>query len=450
MPEKPRLKIAVVGTGISGLSAAWLLSRQHDVTLYEQAERVGGHSNTVEVRMGDQTIPVDTGFIVFNRPTYPNLTAFLAHLGVATQPSDMSFAASLDGGKFEYAGGTGLRGLLAQKRNLFRPRFFSMLAGIRKFYAEALRDNGDPRLATLTLGDYLEQGGHSATFRDDHLLPMASAIWSAKAAEMLSYPADAFIRFQANHALLELGERVPWQTVVGGSASYVRAILADFPGRLKLDARVLKLTRSASGVEVLDARGDTESFDHIVLASHADEALAALADPTPVETALLGAFRYQHNLTVLHSDPRFMPKRRAAWASWNYLRGPSSEGSPTSFTYWMNRLQHIPAKFPLFVTLNPQSPPAAETLHHTETYHHPVFDRAAIAAQGQLWQLQGQRRTWFCGAYFGAGFHEDGLQAGLAVAEELGGVRRPWQVADESGRIVLTPVRKAPAPQDAP
>jgi predicted NAD/FAD-binding protein len=442
MLDNDRLKIAVVGTGISGISAAWLLSRQHNVTLYEQADRVGGHSNTVQVKMDGQTIPVDTGFIVFNRATYPNLTALFAHLKVGTQLSNMSFAASLDGGNFEYAGGSGIGGLFAQKSNIGRPRFLSMLSGIRKFYREAMRDSVDPRFKEMTLGDYLIAGGYSDAFRDDHLLPMASAIWSASPAEMLSFPALAFTRFHANHGLLQIGGRPLWETVTGGSISYVRRLLEDFSGRIKLDAAVLRVTRSACGVQIFDSQGGTERFDHVVMANHADQALAALENPTSDEVALLSAFRYQRNLAVLHSDTRFMPRRRAAWASWNYIGGRKSDRSDASFTYWMNRLQGIPDTAPLFVTLNPQCPPPPETLHHSESYDHPIFDAAALAAQSQLWGLQGARRTWFCGAYFGAGFHEDGLQAGLAVAEELGSLRRPWTVANESGRIVIKPRRR--------
>jgi uncharacterized protein len=445
MPVSGRLKIAVVGTGISGLSAAWLLSQRHEVTLYEQADRVGGHSNTVEAAIDGRTIPVDTGFIVFNRQTYPNLAALFAHLEVPTQRSNMSFAASLDGGTFEYAGGTGLPGLFAQKHNLVRPRFLSMLAGVRKFYREAIRDAADARFEGMTLGDYLDAGAYSDAFRNDHLLPMASAIWSATPDEMLSFPVLAFIRFHANHGLLQVAGRPAWETVTGGSKAYVKCLTDDFSGAVRLDAAVLAVIRCDDGVRILDSRGGMEQFDHVVMANHADQALAALADPTPAETELLGAFRYQRNLAVLHSDPRFMPKRRAAWASWNYIGGRGPGESDACFTYWMNRLQGIPGQTQLFVTLNPKTPPTPEMLHHSESYDHPLFDAAAIAAQRRLWQLQGARRTWFCGAYFGAGFHEDGLQAGLAVAEELGGVRRPWSVAGESGRIVLGAQRKAHA-----
>ncbi len=429
----------MVGTGISGLSAAWLMSRQHDVTIYEQADRFGGHSNTVLARLGGQTIPVDTGFIVFNRLTYPNLTALFAYLKVPTQTSTMSFSASLDGGNFEYAGGTGFTGLFAQKRNLVRLRFLSMLIGVQKFYRDAVHDSAAPGFEHLTLGEYIDAGKYSDAFRDDHLLPMASAIWSMSASKMLSFPALAFIQFHANHGLLKIARRPLWETVTGGSTSYVRRLIEDFTGRIKIDTAVLHVERSQDWVKVLDSQGGEEHFDHVVMANHADQALSALTDPTPSETELLGAFRYQRNLAVLHSDQSFMPKRRAAWASWNYIGGKDPQSKDACFTYWMNRLQNIPDETPLFVTLNPQKHPSPDTLHHSENYDHPILDSAAIAAQTRLWSLQGERRTWFCGAYFGAGFHEDGLQAGLAVAEELGGIRRPWTVANESNRITLIP-----------
>ncbi len=423
----------MVGSGISGLSAAWLLGQEHAVTLYEQADRAGGHSNTVFARFGSEQIPVDTGFIVFNRATYPNLTALFAHLGVPTQRSDMSFAASLDDGAFEYMGGT-LAGLFAQKRNILRPRFWRMLADIARFYRNTVRDALAPGFDELTLGEYLDAADYGQHFRNDHLLPMASAIWSATPDEMLSYPALAFIRFHANHGLLQAAGRPAWETVSGGSIRYVKRLLASFDGIVHLDAAVVAITRAHDGVWIADSRGKLERFDHVVLACHADQALALLAEPTDSERRLLGAFRYTRNLAVLHSDPGFMPKRRAAWASWNYVAGPARERP--FFTYWMNRLQGIPGSRPIFVTLNPPRPPRSGTLHHSEAYEHPLFDKHALAAQKHLWELQGVKRTWFCGAYFGAGFHEDGLQAGLAVAEDLSGVRRPWNVPDESGRIV--------------
>jgi predicted NAD/FAD-binding protein len=434
MREQRRLKIAIVGTGISGLSAAWLLSQRHQITVYEQADRVGGHSNTVVAETGKANIPVDTGFIVFNRLTYPNLTALFAHLGVATEPSNMSFAASLDGGRFEYAGGTPT-GLIAQPRNLVRPRFWSMLADLRRFYREGAEDAHAPEFENMELGDYLDTRGYRQSFRDDHLLPMASAIWSSSPTDILRYPAASFLRFHANHGLLRIAGRPVWETVSGGSINYVRALTEQIGNEIKRNAAVVRVQRTEDGVVVSDSSGRSEVYDHIVMATHADQALATMSNPSPRERKLLGAFRYQRNLAVLHSDKSFMPKRRLAWASWNYVDGRNGADKAASFTYWMNRLQNIPDETPLFVTLNPAKAPQAGTLYHSESYDHPVFDTEAVAAQRKLWELQGAQRTWYCGAYFGYGFHEDGLQAGLAVAEELGGVRRPWNVPNESGRI---------------
>lgn len=432
-----RLKIAVVGTGISGLSAAWLLSQRHDVTVYERMDRIGGHSNTILASVGGRSIPVDTGFIVFNRRTYPNLAALFEWLKVPTQVAEMSFAASMDGGALEYSG-SGLPGLFGQPRNLVRPRFWSMLADLVRFYRQAPLDlalmDGDQ----ISLGDYLKRGNYGAAFRDDHLLPMAAAIWSAAPAKMLSYPAAAFVRFHKNHGLLQLTGRPAWETVVGGSREYVERLTRSFADRIRLDTGVQAVHRLSDGVVVTDTNGDSECYDHVVMASHADQTLKMLADASADERDVLSAFRYSRNLAVLHTDESFMPKRRAVWSSWNFTGSRVRANDSVGVTYWMNRLQNIESDKPIFVTLNPPRPPHAGTLLHSEIYEHPVFDARAMAAQHRLWPLQGERRTWFCGAYFGAGFHEDGLQAGLAVAEQLGGVRRPWQVAAESDRIVLT------------
>jgi uncharacterized protein len=428
----PRRKIAVIGTGISGMAAAWLLSRRHDVSVYESDNRIGGHSNTVLVTCANGQVLVDTGFIVYNERTYPNLTALFAHLKVPTRPSNMSFAVSLDNGNIEYSG-THLSGLLAQKRNLVRGRFWSMLFDIGRFYREAPRDLARLEELHTTLGDYLESNAYGTAFRQDHLLPMASAIWSAPSEAILSYPAASFIRFQNSHGLLRVRNRPPWRTVTGGSRAYVERLAATFSNRLYLSTAAVSLRRSEAGVEVRDSRGGTETFDHAVIACHADQALRLLSDPTAEEHRLLGAFAYSRNVAVLHSDPSFMPRRRAAWSSWNHIGSAGDNAESPTVTYWMNALQGIPPETPFFVTLNPRRTPSH--VWHTETYEHPLFDSAAIRAQRALWSIQGRRNTWYCGAYFGAGFHEDGLQAGLAVAEALGGLRRPWSVLEESGRI---------------
>jgi uncharacterized protein len=428
------LRIAVVGSGISGLSAAWLLARRHDVTLYEQADRLGGHSNTVVVREAADRVAVDTGFIVFNPETYPNLVALLDHIDVATCETEMSFSVSRHHGRLEYAG-TNVSSLFAQPINLVRPGFWSMLRDLRRFYATCVQDLQRLDAHPESLGSYLARHGYGVRFREDHLLPMASAIWSASPDTMLDYPAAAFIRFFKNHGLLMLGARPRWHTVAGGSRQYVRKLVAPLKGRIRKGAKVVHVTRDARGGRLRTSDGTTARFDHIVLAVHADQALDLLQDATERERRLLGAFRYTRNRAILHSDASLMPARRAVWSSWNFV-----ERDRPFVTYWMNRLQPIASKAPLFVTLNPYPLPTAGSELHTEDYAHPVFDDRALAAQKDLWTLQGKRNTWFCGAYFGAGFHEDGLQAGLAVAEDLGGIMRPWRVPNDSGRIVRSPL----------
>lgn len=435
----PPQSIAVVGSGISGLAAAWLLSRAHRVTLYETERRPGGHSHTVTVDRPGGPVPVDMGFIVYNETTYPNLAALFSHLGVETRGTCMSLGISLDDGDLEY-GSRGLAGLLAQPANLVRPRFMSMLRELVRFYRQSRRDLSDRTLAGLSLGDYLNLRGYSEPFQTDHLLPQAAAIWSSPVARAREYPAEAFVRFFDNHGLLKLVDRPTWRTVVGGSRAYVDKLLADLDGDILTGRRVSGLRRLEQGVVLRDAEGRTETYDQVVVAAHADQALALLADPSRQEQEILGAVGYAPNQVVLHTDPALMPRRRRAWSSWNYVgrRGERDEAAAPTVSYWMNRLQDLPGE-PVFVSLNPSRPPAAETILHAREFHHPMFDAAALKAQRQLWTLQGSRRTWFCGAYFGAGFHEDGLQAGLAVAEAIGGVRRPWRVPDESGRIHLGP-----------
>lgn len=422
-----RLDIAVVGSGISGLSAAWLLSKRHRVVLYEAEGRLGGHSHTVDAA----GLAVDTGFIVFNEATYPNLTALFDHIGVATERSDMSFAVSLDDGRLEYSG-TGLLGLFAQGRNAISPRFWRMLRDLVRFYREAPRNAA--ALGLMTLDEYLDAAGYGEGFRNDHLYPMAAAIWSTPAAQIGAYPAASFIRFCETHGLLKLSGRPIWRTVTGGSRSYVR-VLADAIPEVITNHPVKTIVRTGNGVEIIGPDGHRRVFDRVVIATHADQALEILAEPDDEERRLLGAFGYIDNDAVLHSDSRLMPRRRRVWSSWNYMTVNDDDRRRLAVTYWMNRLQNIESERPLFVTLNPHREIAPDVTLRRLRYRHPRFDAEAMEAQNELWSLQGRRDTWFCGAYFGAGFHEDGLQAGLAVAEAIGRARRPWTVAGESGRI---------------
>lgn len=435
-------RIAVVGSGISGLSAAWLLSQRHDVTLFEREDRIGGHSRTVDVAMPDgHAVPVDTGFIVYNEVTYPNLTALFAYLDVPTRASDMSFAVSLDDGALEYSGGSDLNGLFAQRRNLVSPRFWSMLRDLLRFYREAPAHAG--KLGLATLGEFLAQHRYGRAFRDDHLLPMAAAIWSAPALSILDYPAEAFIRFCENHGLLKIGARPQWRTVEGGSRTYVRRLASNISGRVCAGRGAGRIARTAHGVAITDPAGIVEMFDQVVIAAHADQALGLLADPSDAERALLSTFRYSRNAAVLHDDPALMPRRRKTWSSWNYLGHRGAQGGATDLcvSYWMNRLQGIADDRPLIVTLNPVQTLRAGSVIDSVMFEHPLFDAPALAAQRDLWAVQGQRNTWYCGAWFGAGFHEDGLQSGLAVAEAIGAAR-PWTLANPNSRIHAMPARR--------
>ncbi|WP_420559651.1 NAD(P)/FAD-dependent oxidoreductase [Tepidicaulis sp.] len=442
-PRRPvsSRKIAVIGSGISGLSAAWLLSKSHEVTLFEKEERLGGHAHTVDVPLAEGSIPVDTGFIVYNAPNYPNLVKLFAHLGVPTAESNMSFAASLENGAFEYSG-SGMKGLFADRRNVLRPRMWRMIRDILKLYRAGPRLAGDLSLAEQPLRVFLEAHGYSRSFQRDHLLPMCAAIWSLPVEQVEQYPALAFLRFFENHGLMRIKDRPMWRTVAGGSRTYVEALAGDMQADVRLGARIERVTRTDLGVLVHSAKHGREPFDDVVFACHSDQALALLGDASAAEEATLGAFPYQKNIAYLHSDTRFMPANRKVWSSWNYMGG---EGEAVCVTYWMNQLQSLPTKTPVLVTLNPSAAPREDQVFGRFEYDHPVFNRHALRNQRALWQLQGVRNTWFCGAYFGAGFHEDGLQAGLAVAEQLGGVMRPWHLKNPSSRLLLPP--EAPAPE---
>jgi predicted NAD/FAD-binding protein len=414
-------RIAVVGGGIAGLGATWALDRRHDVVLYEAEPRIGGHSNTVEVHDDGRTLPVDTGFIVYNERNYPNLVRLFDALEVPTEPSDMSFSVSVAGGGFEYR--SRARGLFAQPSNALRPDTWRMLRDFRRFCQDAPHV-----LASGTresLGSYLERRGYSEAFRLDLLLPVSAAIWSSGLDDMLEFPVTTLLGFLMNHDILQVRARPRWRTVSGGSREYVRRLTAGLDG-IRRSRPVVAVRRSAEGVVVHDDQGDLDRFDEVVFATHADTTLEILgSDASPPERAVLGSIRFQRNEAVLHRDPALMPLRRGAWASWNYLaEGRSQDRSrPVSLTYWMNRLQNLRTRRPVFVTLNPIREPRGEVQRFS--YSHPQFDRAAVDAQARLPQIQGLRHTWFAGAWCGHGFHEDGLRSGLSVAEALG-APAPW------------------------
>ena len=433
-PPAARRKIAVIGSGIAGMSAAWMLDMHHDITVFESGDHVGGHSNTVNSGAAHGGLDVDTGFIVYNDVNYPNLVALFEHLGVPTKASQMSFGASVDGGAFEYAG-TGLNGLLGQRRNFLSRRFWAMLADIVRFYRSAPAMAARADYLDVTLGDFLRAENYSQAFVSDHILPMGAAIWSTTARDMLDFPLASFVHFFESHGLLNFVNRPQWRTVDGGSKAYVERLTASFADKIQ-HTGVRRVFRKAEGVELLLENGERVAFDEVVIAAHADDALALLDAPSDQERGLLGSFRYTDNETVLHSDERLMPKRRRVWSSWNYIGDSDGTGERNlTVSYWMNELQGLDKQHPLFVTLNPHVAPRPETVIRSFSYRHPLFDQAAMTAQRRLWDLQGRDRIWFCGSYFGYGFHEDALQAGLAVGEALTGAKRPWALSAQKSRI---------------
>ncbi|WP_429911370.1 NAD(P)/FAD-dependent oxidoreductase [Glycocaulis sp.] len=419
-------RIAVIGAGVAGLGAAWALRGLHQVVLYEKDGRLGGHANTVHVDHAGQETPVDTGFIVFNRLNYPNLTALFVHLGIETHRTDMSFGFSL-GGRCEWSS-NGLGGLFAQPSNLLRPSFIGMLRDVLRFNAQAVRDLEGGALTGLSLGQYLDLYEFSTAFREQYLLPMGAAIWSASESDMAAYPAEAFVRFFKNHRLVN-AKRPKWETVAGGSQTYVDALWRDMEASgVQRRSGAVSVTRlRTGGVRIVDADGHAERYDEVILACHSSEALALLTDADADEREMLGAIPYAPNMAVLHRDESFLPRRKGARAAWCYMRDDNTGAA--AVTYDMNRLQHINPAQPLLVTLNPSREPDPAKVLGRYSYDHPQFTPAGLAAQRIFNRVQGVRHTWFAGAWLGYGFHEDGLRSGLRVALRLGGAI-PWAFAD--------------------
>lgn len=410
------MRIAVVGSGIAGLASAWLLSRQHEVVLFEGNDYLGGHTHTHDIELEGRNFAVDTGFIVHNRAHYPLLTRMFDELGVGTQPTTMSFSVHSQASGVEY-NATSLDGLFCQRRNLVSPRFLGMVRDLFRFYrlAPQLLETDDPG---PTLGEYLARHGFGDAFCDEHLVPMASALWSSPPSRILDFPVRYLVAFMANHQMLQVRERPQWRVVTGGSASYVRALQRRWRVEVRLRSPVRLLRRDAEGVEVFtDAR--LERFDHVVVACHSDQALALLADADTRETEILGAIAYQDNDVVLHTDARLLPRQRKAWAAWN-AHVPRDPADACTVSYCMNLLQGLPAPQPLVVTLNRTAAIDPERILRRMRYQHPVYTTASVAAQARRAEIQGHRRTWFAGAYWGWGFHEDGIRSAVDVAHALG------------------------------
>ncbi len=420
------MRIAIVGSGISGLVCAHLHDGQHEVTVFEAADRLGGHTNTVEVEVSGEVHRVDTGFIVYNERTYPAFSAMLGHLGVATKGSDMSFSVSDERSDLEWRG-TSPSTLFAQRRNLANPAFHRMLLDVVRFNRAARRLAADSEARSdLTLGEFLAEGRWSPQLVDWYLVPLGSAIWSADPASFTDIPASTFARFFDNHGLLRLGDQPRWRTVDGGAATYVEAIRAGLRGRVQLRSGVEKVVRRpADGtVELVTADGDLAVFDHVVVATHSDQALRLLADPSAAERDILGSIRYQPNRATLHTDGRLLPRSPRAWASWNYHR-MSMPREKATVTYYLNRLQGIDSRLPILLTLNRDEDIDPGAVLASFTYDHPVLDAGAVAAQRRHHEISGRDGISYAGAYWGHGFHEDGVQSALGVSRALG-AEAPW------------------------
>ncbi len=411
------MRIAIIGSGVSGLLSARLLSTDHEIHVFEANDYAGGHANTVPLAAFGRNYSVDTGFMVFNDRTYPNFLQMLHRLGVAARWSDMSFSVRCDKTGLEYQGGS-LNGLFAQRRNLLRPSFYRMLADILRFNRQSLEllqghDDG------LELGDYLQRNRFSREFIEHYLVPMGAAIWSAPPDQFRRFPARFIVGFFNNHGLLSVTGHPRWKTVEGGAVQYVKALTSPFADRIRLNCPVASVRRGPERATVTTRQGSAEDFDAVVLATHSDQSLALLADATETERAVLGAIPYQRNETVVHLDPSLLPRCKRAWASWNY-RIPRREGQPVALTYNLNRLQGHDSPDPICVTLNDTPSVEPTKILRQIEYHHPVYSREALAAQKRFHEINGRNRTYFCGAYWGHGFHEDGVNSALAVGKCFG------------------------------
>jgi uncharacterized protein len=407
------MQIAIIGSGISGLTAARRLCRDHEITVFEANDYIGGHTNTVDVELGGQRWAVDTGFIVFNDRTYPNFIALLDEIGVASRPSDMSFSVRCERSGLEYCGSS-LDRLFAQRRNLASPGFWRMIRDILRFNRDARRLLDEPG-GLLGLGEYLEREGYSRRFVEHYIVPMGAAIWSTDPLTMLAFPARYFVEFFANHGLLSVDDHPQWRVIADGSRAYVAPLCAPFADRIRLRAPVARVHRDPRGVELVLGDGHRARFDAVVFACHSDQALAQLVNPTPAERELLGAIPYQPNEAVLHTDERFLPHRRKAWAAWNY-HVPDHHHEAVSVTYNMNILQGLDAPVQFLVTLNPGEAIDPAKVIRRINYEHPVYTPRGIEAQRRRGEIMGANRSFYCGAYWSYGFHEDGVRSGLAAA----------------------------------
>ncbi len=429
--DSSKVRIAIIGAGIAGLSAAWVLHQKYPITIYEKNSYVGGHSNTISVWDNNENIPVDTGFIVYNELNYPKLTKLFDYLGVETQESDMSFGFSDRKNNFEY-GGRNLNSLFAQRSNFIRPKHWNMISDILRFYREAPIDLSNGNTDNVSIGDYLHNMNYGSEFIYRHILPMGAAIWSAAISRIASYPAQVFIKFFLNHGLLSVRNRPQWRTVKGGSHNYVKLLTKSFSRQVRF-SEVAGVRRKKQKIDVFDQDGNTETFTHVIFATHADITLSLLTDADDSERKAFTPWHYSKNLVALHTDSTLMPRKIRTWSSWNFIGSYGSNDTDNlCVTYWMNRLQRFTATKQIFITLNPTSAINRSRMLGEYKYDHPIFDALALKTQPDIRKIQGHNNTWYCGSYLGHGFHEDALNSGLAVAELLGELYPPWEKKDHS------------------